>query len=65
MKKADIRKDLESKKGILSYHGTWGMYLIREDGSIGHCYAGRINPKTAKALINENPNWHVLGLKCK
>lgn len=59
MKKADIVKDLESKKGILYFHGTWGLYLIREDGSIGHCYAGRINPKTAESLRNENTEWAV------
>lgn len=59
MKKADIVKDLESKKGILSLRGTWGLYTIKEDGSVGHCYAGRISPKTAMALVEKNPSWAV------
>lgn len=59
MRKSEIVKDLQNKKGILALHGTWGLYQIKEDGSIGHCYEGRINPKTAESLIKENPSWGV------
>lgn len=59
MKKKQIVEDLKSGKGVLAKHGSWGLYCIKEDGSVGHCYAGRINPKTAELLIKENPAWEA------
>jgi len=55
MNKSEIERDLKNGKGVLAKHITWGMYFLHEDGSIGHCYAGRINPKTAEdfILVNE------------
>ena len=57
MDKSGIEKDLKRGKGVLAKHITWGMYLLLDDGSIGHCYAGRINPKTAESLILANEEY--------
>ena len=57
MKKSDIVKELEEGRGVLAKHGTWGLYLLRPDGTVGHCYAGRVNPKTAEELVAKNPSW--------
>lgn len=58
MKANELKKELMKKRGILVKHaGVWGLYFLLPDGSIGHQYAGKINPRTAEKLIKENNKW--------